>query len=419
MSGPKASSYTVSDNELRRRRAVAEALSTTEALVRHLQSAYATVDAFNHNCIIHPIEISREHFSVSQARQSDDLSRIEAYNRKIRAACSETTSTFEAERAAQTLEANLQQELVEKARLEASKLLKYTGKAETSADVIERYLAAERQKRQEKKYLSHKETAERILGRIPADIQPADKASIDAVAKRILDPENKLNKEAQIGELRLQVQKAKKVADKLAVEAKEAIAYLESLSGYDSPVLSRLKARLEEIAQKKVFAKQPLFTEAWRKEIEVAKAKAKAELDATYVQESISDVLKDLGYDVEDEFTTLFSKKESIRIQKPGWDEYFVQFRLTEGLGDINYNVVRYGDTAVTKDQKIQDQAMESKWCGDFSKLVQAMEAKGIQHQLKKHFKAGELPVQVIKDKKSKERKVVRKKKKPGTQQLS
>ena len=419
MSGPKASSYTVSDNELRRRRAVAEALSTTEALVGQIQSAYAAIDAFNHNCIIHRIEISREHFSVSQARQSDDLSRIETYNRKIRAACSEATSTFEAERAAQTLEANLQQELVEKARLEASKLLKHTGRAETSADVIERYLADERQKRQEKTYLSHEETAKRILGRVPVDIQPADRESIDAVAKRILDPENKLNKEAQIGELRLQVQKAKKAADKLEIATKEAITYLELLSGYDSPELSQIKTRLERIAQKKAFAKEPIFTEVWKKEIEVARAKAKAELDAAYVQESISDVLKDLGYNVEDEFTTLFSKKESIRIQKPGWDDYFVQFRLTEGIGDINYNVVRYGDVAVTKDQKIQDQQMESKWCGDFSKLVQAMEAKGIRHQLKKHFKEGELPVQTIKNEKAKERKAGRKKKKPGTQHLS
>jgi len=306
MSGPKISSYTVSTNELRRRRALTEAWTKTEALVLQLQATYKNIDDFNHNGIIKPIEVPREIFSVSQARQFDDLNRVEAYNRQIRQACDDAIATFRTEKAAQELEAEVQKALFDKAMEEARKAFEYKGPRETSTDVIERYREKERAKRREEKYLSYKETVERYLGRVPATIQATVRASINDVVKRILDPDTP-NKEAQVAELNYQVQVAKKAADKLEVEAKVAIEKLEELRGYDSPELAVIKTMLAKIVQKEIRTEKPLFTEKWNTEIAEAKREAKAALDAEYVQDSISKSLNKLGYNIKEEFSTLFS----------------------------------------------------------------------------------------------------------------
>jgi hypothetical protein len=414
MSGPKTSSYQVSENELRRRRAVQEALGETTHLVAGIEKAYQNIQAFNQNPPMRKMEFTVENFAVSQVRSSDNLKIIEEYNRKIRQKLADLSHKLSAEQEQQTFESKLQQELFEQAREQVSQVLGYTGETETSADVLERYRQAQLSKVLKNDNKVREDKVLEKLEKVPEDTCAQIRQEIQDIAFQILDPASTCNKDAYMSELGYRIQIACKQSKERKRNAEEAMALLQKIRGYDSDKLSKIKKELELVIQK-----PSAVDESLKQRVETEYLKAKLALDTEYVKESISDTLQELGYDVEDEFTTLFSTKEAIRIQKPGWNEYFVQLRLNPDGSQMNYNVVRVdNESADTKERQIRDQEMETSWCGDFSDLVDTLKAKGIQHTFIRKQEPGEFPVQMVKDKNSKKTDQKKKISKPKSRKL-
>jgi hypothetical protein len=155
------------------------------------------------------------------------------------------------------------------------------------------------------------------------------------------------------------------------------------LRGYRSAEIQTLVTELERVELKEC----PLSSSIPER-VEAAYKRAKAESDRIYVESTIASTLEELGYGVEEDFSTLFISGGQIRLQKPAWGEYFVQLLVKPGENQINYNVVRLDDNSpATQNRQIRDQ--------------DTLEAKGIKHRLIRHVKAGELPVAVVRDTKT------------------
>jgi hypothetical protein len=395
MSGPKASDYYVSEDERRRRQAIQDALQLAAALEARYTLIKDKILEFDKHP---PLRASQINTSISfTLTNRNDLTLIESYNAKLRETCFRLEENFATEAAQQAFENNLQQEMIQQSAEKFRNLLVVNQEIETAQDVLERHKKVLENTRLDNIRQKLQETVLRILSRLPGDISPEERKKIETVASLTLQSKNPSEMDAYESELRYKVQLAIEKSNKLSADAMKASELLAQLRGYRSAEIQTLVTELERVELKEC----PLSSSIPER-VEAAYKRAKAESDRIYVESTIASTLEELGYGVEEDFSTLFISGGQIRLQKPAWGEYFVQLLVKPGENQINYNVVRLDDNSpATQNRQIRDQEMQAHWCSDFSKLNDTLEAKGIKHRLIRHVKAGELPVAVVRDTKT------------------
>jgi hypothetical protein len=115
-----------------------------------------------------------------------------------------------------------------------------------------------------------------------------------------------------------------------------------------------------------------------------------AEAAARVLEES----LRDLGYEVDGIGETLFVEGGLVHFQKTGWNDYFVRLRVDATRGNLNFNVVRAGQTG--EDRRHEDMLAEDRWCAEFPRLRETLAARGIEVAVTRMLGAGQVPVQVV-----------------------
>jgi hypothetical protein len=391
MSGPKSSEYYVSENELRRRQAVQDALQQMDLLEARYNLIKEKITDFDQKP---PIRTSNINTNLSfTLTNQNDLTTIEQYNFRLRETCIQLEEELVTQVAKQVFEANLQSSLLEQASQRASRIKTANQEIEASKDIFER------QKKDLKNHhinniQKQQETILRILGRVPGDISPEERQRFENIASSILLSNSSLEMDAYENDLRYKVQLAIEKSKRLANDARKASELLAQLRGYNSTEILDL---IEEL--KCVECKEYALSNSLEERVNAAYIRAKNESDRSYVENSISSTLKEFGYEVEAEFSTMFVSGGAVRIQKPDWGEYFVQFMFSQDKIQINYNVVRLSDNSpVTQNRQIRDLEVENLWCSDFSELNHILEKKGIQNCLIRQEKVGSVPVAVIRD---------------------
>ena len=104
--------------------------------------------------------------------------------------------------------------------------------------------------------------------------------------------------------------------------------------------------------------------------------------------------LRDLGYAVEEIEETLFVDGGIAHFQRPEWGDYFIRLRIDPQRNAMNFNVVRAGTAG--EDLRQEDMRAEERWCSDFPKLFETLQARGIPITVTRLLQAGEAPVQVV-----------------------
>jgi hypothetical protein len=393
MSGPKTTEYYVSENELRCRQAVQDALQQTEALEKRYSDIKVKIITFDQNPLVRASKIDTS-LSLSLTNR-DDLTLIENYNSRLRDICVHLEEALTQQVAQQTFEANLQSELLEKASKKINSLLFTNHKnEETSKEIFERQRDQLRKSHSKQIFQKLQETVLRILARTPGDISLNERQKLESLASSILESKNSSEQDAYETELRYKVQLAIERSKKLNEDASIAAELLTQLRGYNSTEIQALIEELQRVERKE----QPLSSTI-KERVSAAHRRTKAESDRLYVENSISETLKELGYEVEEEFSTLFMSGSTVRLQKPDWDEYFVQFIFSQEENQINYNVVRLDDSnPSTENRQIRDSEMESLWCSDFKELNHILENRGIENRLIRQENIGSIPVAVIRE---------------------
>jgi len=126
--------------------------------------------------------------------------------------------------------------------------------------------------------------------------------------------------------------------------------------------------------------------------IELSQKRKIQEATATVVDQT----LKDLGYQVEEIGNTLFVEGGVVHFRRQGWGEYMVRMRVNAEAGTANFNVIRSIDDGNSKEISVRDHLAEDRWCAEFPKLKEALEARGAQLQVTRLLAAGEVPVQLV-----------------------
>jgi len=236
-----------------------------------------------------------------------------------------------------------------------------------------------------------RQTAARVLARLPHPPGAALPANLEALAKEIVLAPTVERADALATQLRLAVQDAREAQDAQRAETADAKRLLEALpEDAPAPLLRALEhvaagaARLDATLRK---AAQGVLDEsaADREHAEQAAA-------AHVLQES----LRDLGYEVEDIEATLFVDGGTVHFRRAGWESYFVRMRLDPHAHSFNFNVVRARGAEENAERRRQDTLAEDRWCAEFPKLLQTLAARGLMLDVTRRLDAGAVPVQVV-----------------------
>ncbi len=236
-----------------------------------------------------------------------------------------------------------------------------------------------------------RETAARALSRLERAEGAALPAELEALARSIVLAPTLERAEALAMELRLAVQNQREAGEAQAREATEALRLLEALPD-DAPepllrALERVAAGVERLdAALRDAAQQALDLAAADRE------EQEQDAAALVLQES----LRDLGYEVEDIGATLFADGGTVHFRRTGWDNYFVRLRLDPRERTANFNVVRARGDEESAERRRLDALAEDRWCAEFPRLLQTLEARGLTLDVRRRLEAGEVPVQVV-----------------------
>ncbi|MFO1302462.1 MAG: hypothetical protein U1F54_01950 [Burkholderiales bacterium] len=234
-------------------------------------------------------------------------------------------------------------------------------------------------------------TAARVLARLDTNEARALPIELETLAREIVLAPTLERAEALATELRRAVREANAAQHAQRADADEAKRLLAAMPE-DAPApllralehvaagISRLDAALRDAAQALLDA--------------AAEARERAEQSAAAIV--LTESLRDLGYEVEDIEATLFVDGGTTHFRRDGWENYFVRLRVDPRARSINFNVVRARGAPESAEQRRQDTLAEDRWCAEFPKLMQTLEARGLKLEVTRRLEAGAVPVQAV-----------------------
>lgn len=211
----------------------------------------------------------------------------------------------------------------------------------------------------------------RIVGRLSADADAADRADVLAAAAQVASPRQDVDATTLLEELRLRVQRAEDRVRTRRSDAARAATMLQALTGDDplDPDSSGLRAALGEV----VAMHRPLG-EDLRGRAERAASRVREHLERDYVRSSVTETLASLGYELDEGFSTV--TKDRIRLVRPDWSGHAVQVVVHDE--EVKAAVIRLEDRTGS-DARREDVEREEQWCGDLEKLEVALADAGVR----------------------------------------
>jgi hypothetical protein len=265
--------------------------------------------------------------------------------------------------------------------------------------ILALYLARRAMTRGQAESAAWRRLVARVLARLRLAEDEAVPGHLEALARAVILAESRERAELLADELRLGVQRHRADAQSRQEESETAAAWLaqlpeevlpEALVAFLTEVAAGLR-RLDPQTRADVAAQADAF------------AAQEAEQTAKTAAQVLEASLKDLGYTVEPIAETLFTQGGRLHFQRSGWAEYQVRLRVDPLEKNVNFNVVRArrsendvetGEETTTR-QRL-DFLAEDRWCSEFPRLLQTLEARGIRLDVTRQLEAGALPVQAL-----------------------
>lgn len=172
---------------------------------------------------------------------------------------------------------------------------------------------------------------------------------------------------------------------------REATALYETLPAPETQTQADILDRLAQAAMGKLPRDEKLLAQAraWR---EQALAQAAQRQAAEVLRES----LQELGYEVEEGFSTLFVSGGMLHFTRPEWQGYYARLRVRPGESHLNFNLVRADTGLPTMEQQRRDQEAETRWCTEYRRLIERLAQGGLDTQAVRELPPGAMPIQGV-----------------------
>lgn len=135
-----------------------------------------------------------------------------------------------------------------------------------------------------------------------------------------------------------------------------------------------------------------------RHRVSTAQLTAKTALVEKCAGEIAAAALRDLGFLIDESFSTLFVDGGEVFFQRPGSNEYFVSLDIDKESQQITLRAVRDGNSEapLTHEAALRDGEAEESFCSDFPKIMSALSRGGIRTRLVSAGKPGAKEVEVL-----------------------
>jgi hypothetical protein len=241
----------------------------------------------------------------------------------------------------------------------------------------------------------------RILNKLPALVPADERRDLERFATEIIQEPYPERVETLALELRHRVQGATERAENVARAAERAAALRVRLRGLEGEDVTRVTEELVKVEKREIA-----LTDALVRRAEAVEQTARIRANQTYAAEVIREELQRLGYEVDEEFTSLFIEGGEEQLRKAGARDYRVLFDVEPATGRIHgqlARLVRPGEH-VPQQQQLRDREIEEEWCRDFAQLRKTLERRHVAIRVVRRVPAGSQPIQIIDRKESESR---------------
>lgn len=263
-----------------------------------------------------------------------------------------------------------------------------------------RTAAANRQRKEQMRADLEKlrQTALRVAERVAPGSPEVEMEGIRNLLTTIMDEnlrsESRL--ETLVDSLRLHVDrlnaKAREAARLQEAHAKEAARLATALLGVNTQVSEDVLVALRRVETGETPLTESLCAKA-SQEI----ARARQEQDRRKAATILRSSLVNLGYGVEDDFTTAFVSGGKGYFQHPRWADHYCRLSVSPEDNIMNFDVVRLGDEeSISRDETLEDVAVEQQWCSLFPDLIEELRNSGLEYTSTRACPPGALPMQRI-----------------------
>jgi hypothetical protein len=231
------------------------------------------------------------------------------------------------------------------------------------------------------------------VGRLRTDVSSLARLELEGLAAKAIREQSPERAEALLVDLSLRIQALNKECRRRAEELLEVRRLLSDLGDDDDPETRQTAAQLVSVERGERSLGAGLKAKAERA-AQIVRQRA----ERTRVVEILDETLLEMGYEVDEEFSTLSVEGGALCFRMPQLGDYAVQLNLHPEDARLNLNVVRHGraDQPPTADQKQMDREMEARWCHEVEPLLACMKRRGIDVQITRRKAPGEIPVKVL-----------------------
>ncbi len=227
-------------------------------------------------------------------------------------------------------------------------------------------------------------TIDRLVGRLDPGVEVTPQ--VESAIRTAGNPQNEPGRRRlALDALRNAVSAANAEAIERQVAREEIDELLVSLAGLESEEAIEAVRMLRE-------GGDDMDLESARAQVGRVLADEKAKWEAGYVMDSLTDVLGDLGYEVEQGFGTSMDSEGFADLGHNRWPGYAIRIRRTSG--GISLNVIRGEVDRV--DQAARDADVEQMWCSDVREMEEKLLELGVDMSRIRALQPGELEMQVV-----------------------
>jgi hypothetical protein len=233
----------------------------------------------------------------------------------------------------------------------------------------------------------------RIAGRLQPGVTAQEREAVARAAERVLTADSRSEALGRLGDLRVRVKDASAAAQGRRGQAVEASRLLQPLA-HAGESAQPLRADLLQV----VAGAAPLTPEL-RDRARQAAAELEQAADRTYLRDSVTGALAELGYAVDEGFQTAVPRNGVLQVTRGEWgDEHGVRLALDavdSRNGKLVAVVVRTKENSGW-DATRKDTQREAQWCADLEKLAKLLEARNVTMELGDRPEPGTRRVRVV-----------------------
>lgn len=229
----------------------------------------------------------------------------------------------------------------------------------------------------------------RMASRLSSDATAGERETVARAAERVLTARSRIDARNRLADMRERVDQANREAARRLAHATEAAQLLQPLAHAEAPV-QPLRADLLRV----LTGDSPL-TEALREQAREAAVDVQRASDRRYVRNSVTEVLAELGYVVDEGFQTAVVKNGVLHVTRDEWNAHGVLLRLDDEKQELRASVVRTQANSDWDAARV-DTERESQWCAIQEKLQAKLAARNVRYEVRSVTEPGTRSVPLV-----------------------